>query len=100
MCDELAHFTDWLPTLLAATGVTKGDGPALDGHDLLPTLRGEQGQIEPRQFWQWNFYVPMVTTNAAMRDGPWKLVRPMISGTRFFSKEMYLTPEDLSLIHI
>ena len=29
-----------------------------------------------------------------MRDGDWKLVRPMISGTRYFSKELYVSEED------
>ena len=29
-----------------------------------------------------------------MRDGDWKLVRPMISGTRYFSKELFVSEED------
>ena len=29
-----------------------------------------------------------------MRDGDWKLVQPMISGTRYFSKELYVSEED------
>ena len=31
-----------------------------------------------------------------MRDGPWKLVRPTISGTRFFNKDLYETDEDVA----
>ena len=77
-CDELIHFTDWLPTLLAAAGLEPLPGPALDGHNVLPILRGEAGAQEPRRFWQWNRYTPLVTCNAAMREGPWKLVRPSI----------------------
>lgn len=92
--DDLVHFTDWLPTLLGLTGVARLDGPAFDGHDLSPLLLGETVNIEPRRFWQWNFYVPNSGTNAAMRDGDWKLVRPMITGTRFFSKELYVSEED------
>jgi len=57
-------------------------------------LLGGSVKIEPRRFWQWNFYVPNIGTNAAMRDGNWKLVRPMIAGTRFFSKELYVSEED------
>ena len=57
-------------------------------------LLGGSVDIEPRRFWQWNFYVPNIGTNAAMRDGDWKLVRPMISGTRYFSKELYVSEED------
>jgi arylsulfatase A len=31
------------------------------------------------RFWQWNRYRPVADTNAAMRDGPWKLVRPAVA---------------------
>jgi arylsulfatase A len=96
MVNDLAHFTDWLPTLLALTGVERPAGPAMDGHDLSPLLRGEAFQRPPRQFWQWNFYVPDIGNNAAMRDGDWKLVRPMISGSRFFRPELCEGPEDES----
>ena len=46
--------------------------------NVLPVLRGEPGQVETRRFWQWNRYQPDITSNAAMRDGDWKLVRPAI----------------------
>ncbi len=92
--DDLVHFTDWLPTLLGLCDIDRLDGPAFDGHDLSPMLLGGRVDLEPRRFWQWNFYVPNVGTNAAMRDGDWKLVRPMISGTRYFSKELYVSEED------
>lgn len=88
---SLIHFTDWLPTLLglaAKGGLKRPAGPPLDGQDILPLLRGERPQVEPRRFWQWNGYSPIGTTNAAMRDGDWKLVRPQIKHIR------YATPED------
>ncbi len=94
--DELAHFADWLPTLLSMTGVERPGGPPLDGQDLSPLLRGEPQQVEPRRFWQFNFYAPDIGTNAAMRDGDWKLVRPMIEGTRFFTPELCESPEDVA----
>ena len=31
-----------------------------------------------QRFWQWNRYDPIPTSNAAFRDGDWKLVRPVI----------------------
>ena len=77
-CNDLIHFTDWLPTLLAAAG---GEAPRdlnIDGQDVLPLLRGEGGTVNERRFWQWNRYTPVAHCNAAMRDGPWKLVRPAI----------------------
>ena len=33
----------------------------------------------PRRFWQWNAYSPVGACNAAIRDGPWKLVWPQIA---------------------
>jgi len=94
MNDDLIHFTDWLPTLLALTGVARPDGPELDGRDVGAQLMGRPDQDPPRRFWQWNFYKPYVGTNAAMRDGQWKLVRPMIAGTRFFNKALYASEAD------
>jgi len=76
--DDLVHFTDWLPTLLAVAGVEPPRDRALDGVDVLPLLRGERGRVNERRFWQWNRYAPHGECNAAMRDGPWKLVRPAI----------------------
>ena len=94
VADELAHFTDWMPTLLSLAGVPRPEGPALDGQDLSPMLQMEPCNVEPRRFWQWNFYWPDIGTNAAVRDGDWKLVRPMIRGTRFFRDEMCVSDED------
>ena len=94
MADDLAHFTDWMPTLLALAGVPKPDGPPLDGHDLSPILAGRSFAEEPRRFWQWNFYWPDIGTNAAVREGTWKLVRPLIRGTRFFRDELCESRED------
>ena len=96
MSDELAHFTDWLPTLLRMAGVERvGDLP-IDGRDLSPVLRGEAPGPAPARFWQFNFYAPDIGTNAAMRDGDWKLVRPMIAGTRFFKPELCASDEDVA----
>ena len=76
---QMVHFCDWLPTLLSAVGVDVPGNLQLDGVDVLPVLRGEDGrQTCTRRFWQWNRYTPLVTCNAAMRDGGWKLVRPAI----------------------
>ncbi len=94
LLDDLVHFTDWMPTLLALTGVARPAGPPMDGQDLSPLLAGHPFQVEPRRCWQWNFYWPDVGTNAAVRDGDWKLVRPMIRETRFFSDESCVSDED------
>ncbi len=76
--DGMAHFCDLLPTLMAVVGEEPPGDLALDGANILPALRGEPCDIPDQRFWQWNRYTPLVTCNAAMRDGDWKLVRPPI----------------------
>ena len=89
--DEMVNFTDWLPTLAGATGVEMPNGEPLDGWDVWPVLQGENGKVNTRRFWQWNRYAPVVESNAAMRDGEWKLVRPLMAEAH------YLPPEELAL---
>lgn len=80
--DAMAHLTDWFPTILAMCGAALPQGQLpLDGWDLLPVLRGEDGKTNTRRFWQWNRYFPYVGSNVGMRDGDWKLVRPMAPQT-------------------
>jgi len=77
--NEMIHFADWLPTILAMTGVPlPADNLPLDGVNVLPVMRGEKGQVQTRRCWQWNRYTPLIECNAAIRDGDWKLVRPAI----------------------
>ena len=78
---EMLHFTDWLPTLAAASGVAVPEGVALDGSDVFPVLAGERSDVTGQRFWQCNRYAPRIEGNAAMRDGDWKLVRPSIAAT-------------------
>ena len=76
--DDMIHFSDWFPTLLAMAGASMPDGLELDGVNALPLVRGEAGPGCVKRFWQWNRYTPLVTCNAAVRDGDWKLVRPAL----------------------
>ena len=87
---EMVHFCDWLPTILAMTGAKLPEKHLpIDGVNVLPALRGEKGKVQTRRFWQWNRYTPVVTCNAAMRDGDWKLVRPAIKeAMRLLDSEM------------
>jgi len=78
-CDELVHFTDWLPTFLSLAG---GDAPLnllLDGRSLSGLLAGRPHDLPVQRFWQWNRYEPVSHCNAAMRDGDWKLLWPSVS---------------------
>ncbi|MGQ9454291.1 MAG: arylsulfatase [Armatimonadota bacterium] len=88
---DMIHFTDWFPTLLA---VANGELPPelhIDGENVLPVLRGERSYPERPRFWQWNRYTPVRTCNAAMRHGPWKLIRPIIK------EAMFVPPEHVEL---
>ncbi len=76
--DGMLHFTDWMPTLLQACGIDDRPGLPLDGADVLGALRGEDGKIPTRRFWQFNRYDPIRNCNAAMRDKEWKLYWPRI----------------------
>jgi arylsulfatase A-like enzyme len=81
--DSMIHLTDWLPTLLAMVGnEVPRDNLPLDGWNVLPVLRGEKGKTNTRRFWQWNRYYPYIGSNAAMRDGDWKLVQPRAPQTQ------------------
>jgi arylsulfatase A len=75
---EMVHFCDWFPTLLDAVGVDVPHHLKIDGVNALPILRGAGKGNVTQRFWQWNRYTPLVTCNAATRDGDWKLVRPAI----------------------
>jgi arylsulfatase A len=90
---EMVHFVDWLPTLAAAASIDLPSDLKLDGDNILPVLRGEKSSVNTRRFWQWNRYTPLVTCNAAMRDGDWKLVRPSIA------EAMKVSQADLAMDH-
>lgn len=60
---------DVLPTALAAARAQPLAGPALDGVNLLPFLKGGQSDDpHPVLFWRWH-------AEQAARQGDWKLVR-------------------------
>lgn len=88
---RVVHFADLLPTIASVTGARLPDDRAIDGRDALPVLRGESASREGPRFWQWNRYSPVGACNGAMRDGAWKLVRPVIP------EAMMLTQADLDL---
>lgn len=80
---HMMHFNDWLPTLLDVAGAAHADGQPLDGQSILPMLRGDTNQMQPRSFcWHFNRYWPTANQNAAIRDDHWKLVRPSFNGVK------------------
>jgi arylsulfatase A len=75
---EMVHFADWLTTLLAMADLPIPANLTLDGVNVLPVLQCDHGPVCTKRFWQWNRYAPVATSNAAVRDGDWKLIRPVI----------------------
>jgi len=85
--DEMIHFTDWFPTILDICGIKTTSGlKKLDGKNILPLLKGERLDYGTR-FWQWNRLYPVRTSNIAMRDGKWKLLRPPVPETMKFPQK-------------
>jgi len=74
----VTHFTDWVPTLLAAADHRNARRLPGDGVDLLPLLRGDAVEHGPPRFWQWSRYEPTPFANGAGRDGNWKLRYPAV----------------------
>lgn len=81
-CDAMVHFCDWLPTLASLANTRHALPEPLDGTDISPLLLNPERNVAlPRiRCWQRNRYEPVPRCNAAMRDGPWKLVWPMRDG--------------------
>ncbi len=78
--NAVVHFTDVYPTLAEIAGLKlPARQKPLDGVSLVPVLFGGVDRIDVPRFWQWNRAVPNYTHNAAMREGPWKLVRPYVT---------------------
>ncbi len=76
----VAHFTDMFPTLVEIGGLNvPAKARPRDGVSLVPVLAGQTDRTEAVRFWQWNRLEPNYTHNAALRDGPWKLVRPFVT---------------------
>jgi arylsulfatase A len=82
--DTPVHGCDWLPTMLAACRLAPvGDAKPFDGANLLPLLEGgPPGSLTDRPlFFQRTRYTPVAHSNAAVRQGRWKLFWPPIAPT-------------------
>ncbi len=86
-CHEMVHFTDWLPTFMAAAGLSVKPKLPLDGMNVLDILRGQRKFDARKLFWQHNRNEPICNCNSAMRDGPWKLTWPYPAEARYKSPE-------------
>jgi arylsulfatase A-like enzyme len=96
----VAHFIDFFPTLVELCGLRVPPAARTrDGASLLPVLAGERDRTDALRFWQWNRATPDYSHNAAVRDGPWKLVRPFVTrnvpeGASAAAPALYHLPTD------
>ena len=78
------HGCDWLPTMLAVCGIGPvGASRPFDGANLLPLLEGgpPDDLADRPLFFQRTRYTPVAHSNAAVRQGRWKLFWPPIAAT-------------------
>jgi arylsulfatase A-like enzyme len=68
--EQVTITMDWLPTLLAAVGVSPSAEYPLDGEDILPVLDGRVPEHERTLYWRYKSH-----HQRAVRDGRWKYVK-------------------------
>lgn len=78
-CPRVVHFVDIFPTIIDLCNARYEVKQPLDGRSFRPLLDKNSEFLDAPRFWQWNRGIPNYTHNAAMRDGPWKLVRPYVT---------------------
>jgi arylsulfatase A-like enzyme len=71
--DTAVTALDIFPTVLAAAGIGKAEGGALDGMNLLPHLCDPARAVPPRTL-VWRYATASNEFGYAVRDGRWKLV--------------------------
>lgn len=67
---QVAISMDWMPTLLAAAGVSSDPAFPLDGINLLPMLTQNAAAVERRLFWRYK-----ANAQRAARDGDYKYLK-------------------------
>ncbi len=68
--DQVAISMDWMPTLLAAAGVSSDPAFPPDGINLLPLLTQNAAPVERKLFWRYK-----ANAQRAARDGDYKYLK-------------------------
>jgi arylsulfatase A-like enzyme len=68
--DQVAITMDWMPTLLAAAGITPDPAFPPDGINLLPMLTQNAAPVERKLFWHYK-----ANAQRAARDGDYKYLK-------------------------
>lgn len=74
--EQVMISMDWMPTLLAATGLQPDPAYPADGDNLLPTLTGRASPHPRKLFWRYK-----AGGQRAVRDSDWKYLQ--IAGNEF-----------------
>ncbi|MBM3334460.1 sulfatase, partial [Candidatus Sumerlaeota bacterium] len=72
VCDELCTTMDFLPTFARLAGTSPPTDRIIDGKDIWPLMRGQQGATSPHEA----FYYYYTADLQAVRSGNWKLCLP------------------------
>lgn len=70
VCHQVTMTMDWLPTLLAAAGITPDHAYPPDGDNILPVLDGSKPTYERTLFWRYK-----ANAQRAIRQGKWKYLK-------------------------
>lgn len=70
VCEQVSAGMDWMPTLLAAAGVSPDPGYPPDGVDILPQLTGRAAPVERSLFWRYK-----ANAQRAARVGDFKFLK-------------------------
>jgi arylsulfatase A-like enzyme len=68
--DQVSITMDWMPTLLAAAGVSSDPAFPPDGINLLPMLSGNAAPVERRLYWRYK-----ANAQRAAREGDYKYLK-------------------------
>ena len=103
--NAVVHFSDWFSTLASLGGASVPKDRIIDGFDISDCLFADRASAREQFFWQWTRYKPQKESNAALRIGNWKLIRPPVKETLEIPPEEWerdrmikYHPEDFTLI--
>lgn len=86
VCKEIATAMDFYPTFIKLAGGTAATHRKIDGHDILPLLRGEEDAVSPCEY----FYYTFADKVQGVREGKWKLL-----GMHWENKALYDLETDI-----
>jgi len=93
-CSQLATTMDFLPTFARMAGTTEPQDRVIDGHDIMPLLRNDEGAQSPCEA----FFYYFMDQLQAVRSGRWKLHLAR-DDRRVFGRGREVPPEGQPLLY-